>query len=156
MLNTMDQILGVNVIFITNLGRYIKVSSDELEEYQIRRMGKRIGTLRKEEKIVSIMTFMNEITLITNASGYIRLLEESVPNTDKFKLLFTNVKSSPQEVVLYNNKANSEYVLVLEDDKKILFKKELKKCSLEDRIKTSPESDKIIACETLLDIQEKI
>ena len=41
MLNTMDQILGVNIIFITNLGRYIKVSSDELEEYQIRRMGKR-------------------------------------------------------------------------------------------------------------------
>ena len=41
-------------------------------------------------------------------------------------------------------------------DEKILFKKELKKCSLEDRIKATPESDQIIACETLLDIQDKI
>ena len=154
--NGMESLLGTNIIFITNLGRYIKVNSDELEEYQVKRMGKRIGTLRKGENLESVMVFNSETLLISNQAGYIRLSDESVPNIEKFGVLFNNIKSSPQEIILYTNKNCEEFVLVSEEDEKILFFNQLKKCSVEDRIKASGETGDFIACETLIALQEKI
>ncbi|MBL0701720.1 MAG: DNA topoisomerase 4 subunit A, partial [Spiroplasma sp.] len=78
--NPLEALLGTNAIFVTNLGRYIKTSTADLDEHQLRRTGKRISPLRKNEELNLIKIFSDDLILFTDKFGYFKIKEEMVVN----------------------------------------------------------------------------
>jgi topoisomerase-4 subunit A len=150
----LDQLFGESVVFITNLGRYMKLTSSDVEEYQIQRMGKRISTLRKNEEFVCVMFTDVDFIMLTDLGGYVRFGEDSIPMQEKLIELYANIKSKPHQAIKFYKVNHPELLIVTSDDEEIIKVNSLKKHIVGERIKTLSKDKIVINIENIVSITD--
>jgi topoisomerase-4 subunit A len=150
----LDQLMGESVVYITNFGRYLKLSSSDIEEYQIQRMGKRISTLRKNEEFASVLFTNVDFIMLTNLGGYVRFNDENIPVSEKLTELYTNIKSNPHYAIKFHKIYHPEILVVTADNEEVIKVSSLKKHVIGERIKTLSKDNKIINIENIVSITD--
>jgi len=150
----LDQLMGESVVYITNFGRYLKLSSSDIEEYQIQRMGKRISTLRKNEEFASVLFTNVDFIMLTNLGGYVRFNDENIPVSEKLTELYTNIKSNPHYAIKFHKIYHPEILVVTTDNEEVIKVSSLKKHVIGERIKTLSKDNKIINIENIVSITD--
>ncbi|MGL5020911.1 MAG: hypothetical protein ACRC5R_02735, partial [Mycoplasmatales bacterium] len=152
--NQFDSLFDENVIFITNFGRYIKLPSADIEEYQIQRMGKRIAILRKNEVFQTVMFLNNDLLMFTDLSGYVRLNNDSVANVEKLTELYSNIKSNPHTPIKYMKLNSFEILMIRENGEEVIKVSNFKNSEVSERIKVYNKDKSTITLENIVNINE--
>lgn len=142
----------LDTIFITNLGRYVKYNVNDLELTATKRVGFKLINLRKEEEF-KFNSYMNcNFAIFTDRGSYVKFRNKDLVNTIKPLVLYTNIKSEPHNIISLINLTTTDILLKDLGDEYMISTKELKNCSVEDRIKSVVKSNTIYTVENLIDI----
>lgn len=123
------------VLFLTNLDRYVAYDLSELEYFAVKRMGKKLMPLRKNEELILTISCSKSMTLFTDNGGYVHLDYKAIELTQKPKELFANIKSLHHTVIKAVNEETTEVGLNVGFDK-LVTPKSLLKSHVGERVKT--------------------
>lgn len=153
-LGSLKKVISDDVIFITNLGRYVKFTMDELETFAIKRMGLKLINLRKDEEFISVKYLDDDIAIFTTLGSYVHFEYNSIPNATKPEILFTNVKSNPHPILTTIKINSTEFIIKGLNIEEMFNRKDLKNSQIGDKFKFLNKGDDIYSVETLIDINE--
>lgn len=141
------------VMFLTNFDRVIIDELKNIDQFNLKRVGKKIIKLRKDEEVIATTTFIQDISIFTDKAGYLYYQAADLPNIAKPTLLFNNIKSNPHTVIKVLSDFNYEVNLVKNDSTDMVVAYQtLHRSHLEERIKIIDKNSSVIAVEQIIDV----
>ncbi len=148
----MSQILFDDVMFITNLGRYVKFKREDLEVFNVKRTGLKLINLRKGEEFEFVKYLDSDIGLFTDLGGYFAIDGSLLDYCDKPNILYTNTKSNPHTVMNCLKLNTSNILMKTQEQETMVTNKQIKRCIAEGKFKNLQKEDDIISYENLIEV----
>lgn len=126
----------LNVGFVSSLDRYMVIDITKMELGSLKRMGKKVATLRKDETYKFIFNAGSGSLLFTDKCTYLQF--KDLEATTKPQLLFTNVKSSPQSIVTVMDLTDEDLLFVSDSGETVVKTDIFKVSNVEEKPKKSP------------------
>ncbi|MFV0247035.1 MAG: DNA topoisomerase IV subunit A [Mycoplasmatales bacterium] len=140
---------GDDIFLVTNLGYYYFNNINNLEQYQVKRTGKKIAKLRSKQFVIGGSTLSVTNSVVTDKGGIITFNTSDL-KVDKFNKLYTDIKSNTHTPFAILND-NFEYSINISlDDDNIIDVNKQEVLQIEDKLKQIPKTKKIF------DITQKI
>ncbi len=96
---------------VTKAGFGAVRSVSEMEEYQIKRVGKKLGKLKKDDLIQVAEVIVENLIVITDKGGYAKFKINKFPETDKMIKLYENIKSNLHKPIMIIDGHTLDYML---------------------------------------------
>lgn len=147
-----SQVMFDDVIFITNLGRYVKYKRSDLEAFNLKRTGLKLIKLRVNEQFQFVRYLDADLVIFTDLGGYFAIDGVIVDNTDKPMVLYTNTKSKPHLAISCLKLNTSNILIKTNEQEHLVGLKQIKLCDIEGKFKSILKDETIISFENLPDL----
>ncbi len=148
----MSQVLFDDVIFITNLGRYVKYKREDLEIFNLKRTGLKLINLRVNERFEFVKYLDSDIAIFTDLGGYFAIDGVIIDNTNKPKVLYTNTKSNPHNTINCIKLDSLNILIKTDEEEHLIPRNQIRLCDIEGKFKSIMKDQKIISYENLPDV----
>ncbi len=133
-----------DIITVTDLGEYNIYAITDLEAYKLKRMGRRIAPLHKNNNVVGSISASSHIVVVTDNAHYFKVNIGNLELNGKFNKLYENTKSKKQLATYLLSDKNEEYTINLTSDEKVdLNINKLQELQIGDKIKVISRALKI-------------